>query len=331
MTKRRTKLLRWGAAGVAAVVIVGVGGPFVYIHFIKGPAPAKLSLPKVSSAAHGSAAPVTSSRSAQAPPSASEALAASTSVSGTWNIGPGSVVGYRVQEVLIGQNSTAVGRTSEVWGSLTISNGEVAKAAFTANMASVKSDQSERNAQFDGRIMDVSAYPTARFELADPIVLGTVPASGTAKTYHATGDLTMHGVTRPVSFTISAERASASIYALADINVVFADWKISNPSVGGFVTTQDHGTLEVLLHLTKGTGNPAYATANVTNSGPANGSGAGNSPGRHPAGRFPRGRFPGGKFPGGHPGAGGPPGGGPPGGNITVPKTTVPPLTVPTK
>jgi hypothetical protein len=27
-------------------------------------------------------------------------------------------------------------------------------------MASVTSDQSQRNAQFDGRIMDVSTYPT---------------------------------------------------------------------------------------------------------------------------------------------------------------------------
>jgi polyisoprenoid-binding protein YceI len=323
--------LRWGAAGVAVVVIVGVGGPFVYIHFIEGPAPAKLSLPNASSATHGTATTATSSQSAQAAASASEALATSTSVSGTWNVTSGSVVGYRVQEVLIGQNSTAVGRTSEVWGSMTISNGEVAKAAFTANMASVKSDQSSRNAQFDGRIMDVSAYPTARFVLADPIALGAVPASGAVKTYHGTGDLTMHGVTRPVSFTISAERASGFLYALADINIVFADWKISNPSIGGFVTTQDHGTLEVLLHLTKGTGNPVYASANVTNGGPAYGSGAGTFPGRHPAGKFPRGKFPGGKFPGGHPGAGRPPGAGPPGGNITVPKTTVPPLTVPTK
>ena len=64
---------------------------------------------------------------------------------------------------MIGQNSTAVGRTEKVWGSLTIDNGSVTKGTFTANMASVTSDQSERNAQFDGRIMNVSTYPTAEF------------------------------------------------------------------------------------------------------------------------------------------------------------------------
>jgi polyisoprenoid-binding protein YceI len=336
MSARGRRRLRWTAVGVGVLVVVGVGGPFVYIHFIEGPAPAKLSLPKSASTAKGTATPTTSSQAANLSANAAGAPATSSSVSGTWNVGAGSVVGYRVQEVLIGQNSTAVGRTSEVWGSLAISRGHVAEAAFTANMASVKSDQSGRNAQFDNRIMDVTAYPTARFQLAAGIPLGSLPPTGAAKAYHGTGDLTMHGVTRPIHFTISAERESGSIYALADINIVFADWKIANPSIGGFVTTQDHGTLEVLLHLTKGIGNPSYASTNVSpaNPGPPGASGTGGFHGGPPPGKFSKGKFPGGKFPGGkfpgRPGGGGFRGG-PPGGNVTVPKTTVPPLTVPSR
>ena len=42
-------------------------------------------------------------------------------------------------------------------------------------MASVVSDQSERNAQFDGRIMDVATYPTATLHLTSPIALGSRP------------------------------------------------------------------------------------------------------------------------------------------------------------
>jgi hypothetical protein len=33
---------------VALVAIAAVAGPYIYIHFIEGPAPAKLELPKVS-------------------------------------------------------------------------------------------------------------------------------------------------------------------------------------------------------------------------------------------------------------------------------------------
>ena len=56
---------------------------------------------------------------------------------------------------------------------------------------------------------------------------------------------------------MSAERVGSEIDALADIPIPFAEWNISNPSIGGFVTTADSGTLEVLLHLTQGAGNPA--------------------------------------------------------------------------
>lgn len=237
MGRPRPKLRWWIAGAIVVAAALAIGGPFVYIHFIEGPAPARLSLP--------------SSPSTTAAPGSS----GDGSITGTWNVGKGSVVGYRVQEVLIGQQSTAVGRTSRVWGSLTISGTTVTSGSFSADMASVVSDQSERNAQFDGRIMDVDAYPTATFKLTSPISLGSVPSLDSVQHYAASGTLDMHGVTRAVSFAVSAERLGSDIDVLADIPIVFADWDIANPSVGGFVTTQSTGTLEVLLELTTGSGN----------------------------------------------------------------------------
>lgn len=276
------RLRNWFLAGVVVIVVLAVGGPFVFIHFIEGPAPAKLVLPK----AQGG---TTATRTA------SSGTISVGKLEGTWNVGDGSVAGYRVQEVLIGQNSTAVGRTEKVWGSLSVASGSVTKASFTVDMASVVSDQSMRNAQFDGRIMDVTAYPTAEFVLTEPISLGRALAAGSSEQYSATGNLTMHGVTKAVSFTGSLEVDSggSGAYVLADVPIVFANWDISNPSVGGFVTTQSSGTLEVLLHLVRGPGNPVSAGASAA----SNNGGAGSS------GGF--------------------------GGPVTVPRTTVPPLTVP--
>ena len=187
-------------------------------------------------------------------------------------MGPGSIVGYRVQEVLIGQNSTAVGRTTRVSGTVTISGTTVILGSVTVDMASVKSDQSERNAQFDGRIMDVTTYPTATLHLSSPLALGTIPAPGHQVDYTGTGALTLHGVTRSIRVPLSAERTSAGIAVLAEIPITFADWQIANPSIGGFVTTANSGTLEVLLHLTHGPGNPMVTGANST---PSVGSGGG--------------------------------------------------------
>lgn len=271
--KRRWK---WLIGGVAVLVVLGAAGPFVYIHFIEGPAPAKLLLP-------GSGTRTTTSTS-------SGTSAASGEVNGTYHVGSGSKAGYRVSEVLVGQHATAVGRTSKIWGSITIANDEVTSGSFTVDMASVVSDQSQRNAQFDGRIMDVAKYPTATLTLTAPVALGTVPPVGAKATYKASGTLDMHGVSRAVSFSLAAERTPDGIYALVDLPIAFAQWDIANPSLGGFVTTADSGTLEVLVYLTTGPGNPAVS-----------GSGSSSTAG----------------------------GGGGGGGPVTVPSTTVPKITIP--
>jgi polyisoprenoid-binding protein YceI len=220
----------WLASAAAAAVVLAVGGTFLYFHVISGPTPAPLGL-KPSPSASGPAS------------------AAATPVAGTWSTSDGSVVGYRVQEVLFGQNHTAVGRTSAITGHITISGTTVTAAAFTVQMATITSDSSQRDAQFRGRIMDTSAYPTGTLRLTSPIALAPVPAAGAVRTYTASADLTLHGQTRAVTFPLSAERTANGIEVSGSIPILFADWDIPNPSFTGFVTTQNHGVLEFLLKL----------------------------------------------------------------------------------
>jgi polyisoprenoid-binding protein YceI len=253
MVRRRW---RWLVVAAATLVVLAIAAPFVYIHFIEGPAPPRLALPATNS-------------TQPADPSGTSSDVAS--VDGTYLVGSGSEAGYRVTEVLIGQNSTAVGRTTKMSGSVTISGAKVTTGTFLVDMASVESDQSERNAQFDGRIMEVAKFPTATLKLTGPIALGTIPPVGSSATYTALGDLTMHGVTRSVSFPLKAERSADGIYSLADVPIVFANWGIPNPSIGGFVTTKSSGTLEVLVHLTKGNGNPTVSGSGTSPSGGASG------------------------------------------------------------
>lgn len=250
---RRKRRLVWVVIGAVVVVaLIAVAGPYVYIHFIEGPAPAKLELPSTQSTSSTSVA------------TQGSATTSSSGLDGAWNVGSGSLAGYRVQEVLLGQNAIAVGRTSEIWGSVTVAGTTVTKGSFTVNMASVVSDQSERNAHFDGPIMDVAQYPTATLTLTAPLNLGAIPTDGVVGHYNATGALDMHGVTKTVSFTVSAERSGNEIDVLADITIPFDEWDISNPSIGGFVTTAKSGTLEVLLHLTQGAGNAASTSSGAS-------------------------------------------------------------------
>jgi polyisoprenoid-binding protein YceI len=243
----RRHWLRWLIAGIIVVVVLAVGGPFLYIHFFNGSTPAALTLPTASSSASTSSSPGGA---------ATASTAASGSLAGTYSVGSGSAVGYRVNEVLVGQSTTAVGRTSSVTGHLTIAGTTATAATFSVPMDTVLSDKSQRNAQFDGRIMDVAQYPIGTFTLTHPIDLAPLPATGVIKSYTATGKLTLHGATRTVTFTLTAERSTAKdggtqIEVAGDIPVLFSDYNIQNPSVGGFVTTQDHGLLEFLLVFSK--------------------------------------------------------------------------------
>jgi hypothetical protein len=113
-----------------AVAVLVVGGPFVYIHFIEGKAPSPLSLSTGTTVAPQSAATGASGTS----PGAS-------TVVGKWDVSRGSIAGYRITETLFGQSNTAVGRTSTISGSITVSGTEITTGRFSVDMTTVKSDQ----------------------------------------------------------------------------------------------------------------------------------------------------------------------------------------------
>ena len=224
MIGRARKLRRWIIGGVVVLVVVAFGGPLIFNHVVA--APAMLALP-------------TGQRTAGAAPGAA-------ALDGLWHVGPRSLAGFRVTTGMLGYQDIVVGRTSKVQGSLTIAVNKVSNGSFTVDVASINTSASGRT------LMDVSTYPTATFVLTRPIHLaGTVP-DGTVQHYAATGTLTFHGATNPVSVALSEERLGNTVYVLTDIPVAFATWHISAPS--GVASS---GTLEVLLGLTQGAENGA--------------------------------------------------------------------------
>jgi polyisoprenoid-binding protein YceI len=224
---------RWLVVGVVAALVVVVGGPFIYFHFIQGPAAPPLAISDTVPT-DASATPTT----------------AITSLDGTWKVASGSQVGYRVKETLFGQSETAVGRTTAVTGEFVLAGTSVSPASFTVDMTKVSSDRSQRDGQFQGRIMDTTDFPTASFVLTSPIDLGTVPKSDGVITPKATGKLTLHGTTKTITIALSAERTGNNIKVSGSVPITFSDYNIDNPS-GGPASVGNTGTLEFLLLLSK--------------------------------------------------------------------------------
>jgi polyisoprenoid-binding protein YceI len=223
---------KWLIAGAVAVVVVVVGG-FIAIKLVEGGSKKVLTLPTVTTL-----------------PGSSATSSGPVDVDGTWKVSSGSTAGYRVQETLFGVSNIAVGRTSAVTGSIAISGTTVSTGSFSVDLTQVTSDRSERDDQFQTRIMDTAMYPTATFALTKSIDFTTLPANGVKVTESATGNLTMHGVTKSETFSITAQRNGAIIQVLGSIPITFSDWNIANPS-GGPATTGNTGTLEFQLNFSQ--------------------------------------------------------------------------------
>jgi hypothetical protein len=66
----------------------------------------------------------------------------------------------------------------------------------------------------------------------------------------ATGDLKLHGVTNQVCVPVDASLTGDTIEVLGSVDIVFADHGVQAPNFG-FVTTENHGTIEFQLDLVR--------------------------------------------------------------------------------
>jgi polyisoprenoid-binding protein YceI len=247
---------KWVLGAVVAVAVAIPVGTYVYIHFIEGDPPPPLTLDTAASGQAGSTSTTASTSAPATTPTTAGGAAPTTAapagnaLSGTWRPTTGSVLGYRVKEVLFGQSNEAVGRTNDISGSMTITGSSVSEVDLTVNMKTVSSDRDQRDGQFQGRIMNTARYPTATFKLTQPLTLATIPTDSAVVEAKATGDLTLHGTTRSVTFDLKAQRDGANVKVNGTIPIVFADYSIPNPSLGP-ATTEDRGVLEFLVVFAK--------------------------------------------------------------------------------
>lgn len=226
---------------VLALGLLATAGTWAYINLIREDAPERLTLDAGDS--DGAGASTTTATGETSPTTGG---AAAGGVEGTWKVSDGSQAGYRVNEILFGQRAEAVGRTEDVTGQFEVTGTQVTSGSFTVDMTTVQSDESRRDNQFRGRVMNVATYPTSTFELSSPIDFGALPADGEELSYKATGDLTLRGTTKRVTIDLQAQRVGANIRVAGSVHIVFEEWGIPNPSFGP-ADTEDNGELEFLL------------------------------------------------------------------------------------
>ncbi len=169
------------------------------------------------------------------------------SIEGNWKATADSQVGYRVKEVLNGQDVEAVGRTNAVTGTMVIVGTKATSVDISVDVTKLESDSGRRDDQVQGRILETAKFPTAKLKVSTPIDFGKVPGDREVLSLTAKVSLTIKATTKTVDVTMQARRNGAAIEINGQVPIIWSEWGIENPSLAPFVTTEDRGLLEYLI------------------------------------------------------------------------------------
>tara|TARA_Y100000590_G_scaffold426895_1_gene536512 strand:- start:13822 stop:14511 length:690 start_codon:yes stop_codon:yes gene_type:complete len=157
----------------------------------------------------------------------------------------GSFVGFRVKEELVKIGDiTAVGRTDQVEGELSIQNGQLVSVSVTADLSAIVTNDSRRD-NAARNAMNVRENPIATFVLDQPVDLPETDGSQIA--LQAKGQLTVNGISKAVMFELEAKAVARSIVVVGQTEVIFADYDIAVPSASIVVSAEDRGVVEFQL------------------------------------------------------------------------------------
>lgn len=161
----------------------------------------------------------------------------------------GNEARYRVREQLAGFDlpRDAIGATKGVTGSIVLApDGKVLKegSKFVIQLAALKSDQSRRDNYLRRSTLETAKYPTA--ELVPTALEGLLLpiAPGSSQTFSVKGDLTVHGVTRPTTWQVTARADGTDILGTAATAFTFKDFGLEQPRVPIVLSVADTIRLE---------------------------------------------------------------------------------------
>jgi polyisoprenoid-binding protein YceI len=235
-------------AGVAvlALVVVGFGG---WYFFVRDDAPEEANIE--------SAAETLDEQGG----GSGDPAGASSQVDGAWAVDPtvgsfddfsGTWAGYRVDEELAGIGAqTAVGRTPNVTGTLNVENGQVTDVAVDVDLTTLKSDSDQRDGAIRSRGLQSDQYPTASFALSEPLDIPDGLTDGQSASTQVAGELTLHGVTKPITVDVDAQMANGKVAVTGNAPIKLSDFGIEAPTGFRVLAIKDDGKFEFQVFFAK--------------------------------------------------------------------------------
>jgi len=161
----------------------------------------------------------------------------------------GNEARYRVREQLAGFDlpKDAIGATKNVTGRVVIgADGKVVKdsSKVTIQLSDLKSDQGRRDNYLRRSTLETEKFPNA--ELVPVALEGLLMPiePGSSQTFIVRGDLTVHGVTRPTTWQVTARGEGKDVVGTAATAFTFKDFALEQPRVPVVLSVADTIRLE---------------------------------------------------------------------------------------
>jgi polyisoprenoid-binding protein YceI len=232
------RIWKWLVLGILVVIGLGVAGWYFFLKSDPEPRAAIKLTPVVTDS---TVAGDTSSGSA---------------LDGVWTVQPGNTenfVGCRVTEKLFANISEteATGRTDNVTASMKVDGTTVSDVTVTADLRDLTSDNSFRDGRIKSEGLESDKFPEAKFVLTTPITLSAVPAAGETIKAEATGEFTLHGVTKTVTISLEGRWDGKQVQVVGHLPIAFSDYGITAPTAPAVASVDDHGEMELQLFFSK--------------------------------------------------------------------------------
>jgi len=144
-----------------------------------------------------------------------------------------------------------IGSTQAIEGQLELNLDDLAAplgaSYFTVDLTTLKTDQDRRDNWIRKNGPAFNTYPTAEFTATEVVGLPETYTPGETIEFQLSGDLTIHEVTQPVTFDVSASIDGNTLSGVATARLLMSDFGIEPPSFAGTLTVEDEFGLKITL------------------------------------------------------------------------------------
>jgi len=161
-----------------------------------------------------------------------------------------SLAKFVVEETLRGLDATAVGTTSEITGEIYLSKDGLyadLPSLFKVDLRKLETDEGLRDNYIKTNTLDTSRFPFAEFKVERVTGFPASYVEDVEVSLTLSGTMTIHGVSKPLTFTVKARQLGNTLGATADAEFKMTDFGMTPPEFPGTAKARDGVHLQIVL------------------------------------------------------------------------------------